>query len=233
VIIMADVDAYGQIIMANGAVIPLFRADLAEATEEEIFTDSNFVGSAQNAGTYATQTLGNARAVAAGVNAENDMTYCYIRSAGTIKAALPVSGLNSGAGMPAALPYAKALVSGDQCIAMANGVSDREVALSVACSNGEYHVFSVTPGAGGEHSLISVLSGLSVGETLQGRTVTHAFAMGGNNAANFSSPIYFVNGSGVPIGSVTPNDPAVDTGTYSPCRVNIALNTRAVFRTDA
>jgi hypothetical protein len=230
---MADVDAYGQIIMANGAVIPLFRADLAEATEEEIFTDSNFVGSAQNAGTYATQTLGNARAVAAGVNAENDMTYCYIRSAGTIKAALPVSGLNSGAGLPAPLPYAKVLVSGDQAIAMANASSDREVALSVACSNGEYHVFSVTPGASGEHSLISVLSGLSIGETLQGRTVTHAFAMGGNNAANFSSPIYFVNGSGVPIGSVTPNDPAVDTGTYSPCRVSIALNTRAVFRTDA
>ena len=58
-------------------------------------------------------------------------------------------------------------------------------------------------------------------------------SMGGNNSANFSSPIYFVNGSGVPIGSVTPNDPAVDTGTYSPCKAVIALNTRAVFRTDA
>ena len=65
------------------------------------------------------------------------------------------------------------------------------------------------------------------------RTVTHAFSMGGANAANFTSPIYIVNGSGVPIGSVTPNDPAVDTGTYHPCRVNIALNSRAVFRTDA
>jgi|TARA_R110001583_G_scaffold78465_1_gene212660 hypothetical protein len=230
---MADVDAYGQIIMANGAVIPLFRADLAEAAEEEIFTDTNFVGSAQNAGTYATQTLGNVRMVSAGVNAENDMSYCYIRSAGTIKAALPVSGLNSGAGLPAPLPYAKALVSGDQAIAMANATSDREVALSVACSNGEYHVFSVTPSGAAEHELVSVLTGLGVGETLQGRVVTHAFAMGGNNSANFSSPIYFVNGSGVPIGSVTPNDPAVDTGTYSACRAQIALNTRAVFRTDA
>ena len=48
---MADVDAYGQLVMTNGQVIPLFRADLAEAAEEEIFTDTNFVGSAQNAGT--------------------------------------------------------------------------------------------------------------------------------------------------------------------------------------
>ena len=57
--------------------------------------------------------------------------------------------------------------------------------------------------------------------------------MGGNNAANFSSPIYFLNGSGTPIGSVTPNDPAVDTGLFQSCVAQIALNTRVVFRTDA
>jgi hypothetical protein len=230
---MADVDAYGQLITANNACVPLARTDLAEAAEEEIFTDSNFVGSNQNAGTYATQTLGNAVVTAGGVAAENDMTYAYIRSAGKIKIALPVSGLSSGSGLPGMLPYRKQLVSGDQCIAMANATSDREVGLSVACSNGEYHVFSSTPAGAGEHALTSVLTGLSIGETLQGRTVTHAFAMGGNNSANFSSPVYIVNGSGVPVASVTPNDPAVDSGTYERCVAQIELNTRAVFRTDA
>ena len=230
---MADVDAFGQLVMGNGAVIPLFRADLAEAAEEEIFTDSNFVGSAQTAGTYATQTLGNPVVASGGISAENDMSYCFVRSAGTIKLALPVSGLNSGMGLPSRLPYPKRLASGDQIIAAATAVTDREVSLSVACSNGEYHCFHVTPASGGEHELVSVLTGLGIGQTLQNRRVTHAFSMGGNNAANFSSPIYFVNGSGVPIGSVTPNDPAVDTGTFHPCVVNIALNTRAVFRTDA
>ena len=230
---MADVDAYGQLIMGNTAVVPLARTDLAEASEEEIFTDSNFVGSNQNAGTYATQTLGSSTVTAGGIAAENDMTYAFIRSAGKIKIALPVSGLSSGTGLPGALPYSKQLVSGDQCIAMANAASDREVALSVACSNGEYHVFSVTPAGAGEHTLVSVLTGLGIGETLQNRTVTHAFSMGGNNSGNFSSPIYIVNGSGVPIASVTPNDPAVDSGTYQTCRARIELNTRAVFRTDA
>ncbi len=230
---MADVDAFGQIVMTNGQVIPLYNAAQTEAGEEEIPTDSNFVGSAQNAGTYATQTLGSQVAAFAGANAENDMTYCFVRSAGKIKLALPVSGLNSGSGLPGRLPYPKQLVSGDQVVGMANATSDREVGLSVACSNGEYHVFSVTPSGSGEHELVSILTGLGIGETLQGRTVTHAFAMGGNNAANFSSPIYIVNGSGVPIGSVTPNDPAVDSGTYEPCRAAIALNSRAVFRTDA
>ena len=230
---MADVDAFGQLVMGNGAVVPLYRADLAEAAEEEIFTDSNFVGSSQTAGTYATQTLGSAVVAAAGISAENDMSYCFIRSAGTIKLALPVSGLNSGMGLPSGLPYPKRLVSGDQVIAAATATSDREVSLSVACTNGEYNIFSVTTSGAGEHELVSVLTGLGIGQTLQNRRVSHAFSMGGANAANFSSPIYIVNGSGVPIGSVTPNDPAVDTGTYHPCRVNIALNSRAVFRTDA
>lgn len=230
---MADVDAYGQLVMGNGAVVPLWRSDLQESAEEEIYTDSNFVGSAQNAGTYATQTLGNAVVASGGISAENDMTYCFVRSAGTIKLALPVSGLSSGMGLPSALPYPKRLVSGDQVIAMANPTSDREVSLSVACTNGEYHCFTVTPASGGEHELVSVLTGLGIGETLQGRQISHAFSMGGNNAANFSSPIYIVNGSGVPIASVTPNDPAVDTGTYHPCRAAVQLNSRAVVRTDA
>jgi len=230
---MADVDAYGQLIMTNGACIPLARTDLAEGTEEAISTDQNFVGSEQNAGTYATQTLGAATVAFGGICAENDMTYAFVRSAGKIKLALPVSGLSSGTGLPGRLPYAKQLVSGDQVIAMSNATSDREVGLSVACSNGEYHVFSNTPSGAAENELVSVLTGLGIGETLQGRTVTHAFAMGGNNSANFSSPIYIVNGSGVPIASVTANDPAVDSGTFEVCRAQIALNSRAVFRTDA
>jgi len=230
---MASVDSYAQLTMRNGAVVPLSNTALTEATEDEILTDQNFVGSQQPAGTFATQSLSNPVVIAAGVSAENDVTYSYVRSAGKIKLALPVSGLSSGMGLPGALPYPQALVSGDSVVTMANAVADRQVGLSVACSSGEYHCFQVTPTGTGEHELVSVLTGQSIGETLQGRTVTHAFAMGGNNAANFTSPIYFLNGSGTPIGSVTPNDPAVDTGLYQRCQASIMLNTRVVFRTDA
>lgn len=230
---MADVDAFGQLVMRGGSVVPLLNTAQTEASEEETKTDSNFVGSEQSAGTFATQSLSSAVVLAGGITSENDTTYSFVRSAGKIKIALPVSGLNGGSGLPGRLPYAKALVSGDQVITMANAASDREVSLSVACSNGEYHVFAATPSGSGEHSLVSVLTGNSIGETLQGRTVTHAFSMGGNNAGNFTSPIYILNGSGTPIASVTQNDPAVDSGTYEACFARIALNTRAVFRTDA
>ncbi|AXQ66298.1 MAG: hypothetical protein [Virus sp.] len=230
---MANVDSYGQLVMRNNMVVPLSNAATTEATEDSIPTDANFVGSAQTAGTFATQSLGSSVVVAAGLSAENDVSYAYVRSAGKIKLALPVSGLSSGMGLPAPLPYPAQLVSGDDVVAMTNAVSDREVSLSVACSSGEYHVFAVTPNALKEWELLSILTGQSIGETLQGRTVTHAFAMGGNNAANFVSPIYFLNGSGTPIGTVTPNDPAIDSGLYQRCVVPIALNTRVVFRTDA
>lgn len=230
---MANVDSYAQLTMRGGAVVPLANTALLEGTESEIQTDANFVGSAQPAGTFATQSLPNPVVMSGGVSAENDMTYAYVRSAGKIKLALPVSGLSSGMGLPGALPYPKQLVSGDSVIAMSNPVAERLVGLTVACSSGEYHCFSVRPGGAGEFELVSVLTGQSIGETLQGRTVTHAFAMGGNNSANFISPIYFLNGSGTPIGSVTPNDPAVDTGLFQVCVAQIALNTRVVFRTDA
>ena len=230
---MVDVDSFGQLITSRNAVVPLARTDLLQGTAEEVFTDSNFVGSNQNAGTYATQTLGAGAVVAAGITSENDTTWAYIRSAGEIKLALPVSGINGGHNLPGTLPYPKALVSGDQCMVLSSAVADRDVSLSVACTNGDYHIFEITPAASGEHELLSILTGLSVGQTLSGRTVSHAFSMGGNNSANFSSPIYFVDGSGVPIASVTPNDPAVDSGTFQPCRAQIALNTRCVFRTDA
>jgi hypothetical protein len=232
---MADVDAYGQLIMRGGAVCPLARTDIAEGTEEEIQTDQNYVGSAQTAGTFVTQTLASHVCVAAGITAENDMSYCAIMSAGKIKAATPVSGLNGGAGLPAPLPYPKQLVSGDQVKALASAAATRTISLCVACSNGEYHIFTVTPSgaAAAGHELVSILTGLGVGATLQNRTITHAFSMGGNNAANLSSPVYFVNGSGTPIASVTPNDPAVDSGKYEPCFCPVALNTRALVSTDA
>ena len=156
---MANVDSYAQLIMRNSNVVPLANTALTEATEDEIQTDSNYVGAASPAGTFATQSLTNPVVIAGGVSCENDCTYAYVRSAGLIKLALPVSGLSSGMGLPGALPYPKALVSGDSVIVMANAVADREVSLSVACSTGAYHVFSVTPAGAGEHELVSVLTG--------------------------------------------------------------------------
>ena len=235
---MADVNCYGSVVSTRGGIVPLLNTAQTEASQEETKTDSNFVGSSQVFGTFASQQYGNFVAAKGGIQAENDMTYSFVRSAGKIKLALPIGGgagtSGGNCGLPAPLPYPKQILSGDQVITMANAGTDREAAVSVACSNGEYHVFAKTVSGSGEQELLSILDGSSIGLTLQGRTITHWFAVAGANDAELTSPVYLLDGSGVPIASVGFSAGAGDcAATYHPTRVNVALNSRLVFRTDA
>ena len=76
---MADVDGFGQLVMRGGGIVPLSNTALSEGGFEEIQTDANFVGSAQNAGTFATQSLKNPVVMRAGITATTDMCAAYIR----------------------------------------------------------------------------------------------------------------------------------------------------------
>ena len=235
---MANVNCYGQVVSNRGSIVPLHNSATTEAAQDEIRTDADFVGSAQVFGTFANQQYPGFVAVSAGLQAENDFTWAMIQSAGHIKLALPIGG-GAGAsggncGLPATLPYPKQIASGDTCEVMVNAGTDREAAVSVACSSGEYHIFSVTVSGSGEQELVSILDGQSLGLTLQGRVITHWFAMAGANDTELESPVYVLDGSGVPIGSVGFSAGAGDcAGTFSTCRVPVALNSRMVFRTDA
>jgi len=235
---MANVNCYGSVVSNRSSIVPLTNAATTEATQDEIRTDAAYVGSVQVFGTFATQQFPGFVATAAGLQAENDFTWAYVQSAGTIKLALPIGGgagtSGGNCGLPAALPYPKPIASGDSIQVMVNAGSDREAAVSVACTNGEYHVFSVTVSGSGEQEFVSVLDGQSLGLTLQGRTISHWFAVAGANDAELTSPVYVLDGSGVPIGSVSFTAGAGDcAATFAPCRVPVALNSRLVFRTDA
>ncbi|HIA02125.1 MAG TPA: hypothetical protein EYN66_09470 [Myxococcales bacterium] len=234
---MANVNAYGSLIGSAGATVPLLNTAQTEASEEEIKTDAALVGSAQTAGTFYVQQYGATPIVQAGIVTENDFSYCFVRSAGKIKLALPMgSGISGGSqGLPSRLPYPKALASGDQVICMANATSDREAAVSVACTNGEYHCFSVTASSSGEQEFVSVLDGQGIGVTLQGRRVAWWMASSGNNDAELTSPVYLLDGSGVPMASVGFTGSGSGSAmVFQPCvNGSIALNSRLVFRTDA
>ena len=233
---MANVNVYGGVKDRRGRIIPLHNSATTEATLDEVLTDSSLVGSQQSLGTYGDQ-LGNYVCASGGISMETDSTYNFVRSAGIIKGAF-AQGSNKDGGcspLPAPVPYPFRLASGDQLMVMVNAITDREASLTVACSNGEYHVFAVTPsGSSDFHEFVSVLTGNGIGETLQGRTVTHWYAYAGNNDAELTSMVNVVNGSGVPIGTVGFTNSGGSTAcTFAPSGgVPIALNSRAGFSTD-
>ena len=233
---MANVNCYGSLISSRYTTIPVLNTATTEATEDEVQTDSNYVGSNQAVGTFGTQQFGGFNLMKAGIIAENDMCYAYIKSAGKIKAALPMgSGLAGGSqGLPAALPRAVQLSSGDTLNVMVNAVSDRQASVSVCCSSGEYHIFETTASTSGEHEFKSILDGQGIGMTLQGRQIIAWFALSGNNDAELTSPVYLLDGSGVPTDSVSFSSSSASAGAvFQSCRANVALNSRLVYRTDA
>lgn len=234
---MADVNCYGSLVSNRYTTIPLLNAAQTEGGFEATSTDANFVGSAQAAGTFGAQMPGGFVVSKAGIVCENDFSASYILSAGKIKAALPMgTGIAGGSqGLPANLPYPKPLQAGDTVQTMASTTGDRTASVSVACASGEYHIFQVTPSGSGSHEFVSILDGTSsIGETLQGRTITHWFATSGNNDAELTSPVYLLNGSGVPAGSVSfTSSGGAAAAIYQPCRHQVALNFRLTFRTDA
>jgi len=231
---MADVDASGVIIGKNGFVIPLLRTDLLEGTEEPVSTDVNYTVSAQSAGQYATQSGRGFVAVQAMMTAENQATYAYVLGlGGQIKIALPVAATSAANG-PEALPYAKSLVSGDTVRMMSNTATDRQVCLTVATKQGTYACFENTPTGAGEFELTHIITGQSLGQSLDGQTLSHVFvsAYGHNNIIS-GGGVYVLNGSGSVVGAASAMDSQLGALSWSRVNIPIGLSFQAVVRTDA
>ena len=231
---MADVAASGVIIGKNGFVIPLLRTDLAEGSEEAVDTDVNYTVSSQSAGQYATQSGRGFLAVQSMMTAENQATYAYVLGlGGQIKLALPVAATSAANG-PEALPYAKTLVSGDSVRMMSNTSTDRQVALTVATKQGNYAIFQNTPTGSGEVELTHVITGQSIGQSLDGQTLSHVFvsAYGHNNIIS-GGGAYILNGSGSVVGAASAMDSQLGALSWSRVNIPIGLSFQAVVRTDA
>jgi len=229
---MADVDASGVLVSTRFHVIPLLNAAQTEGSLEEIQSDVNYTGVATSAGEYGT-TFGAYQVASAKISAENQMSYCFIRSGGAIKAALPVSKTCIGGG-PYPLPKTVWLAAGDQVVGVANTSTDREVALSVCCASGRYAIFAVTPSTSGQAELTHVISGQTLGQTLTGETIIAAFATSeGSPEVTSGSGVFILDGSDRVVGAVAATDTTQGAAQFQPNRIPILLNTRAVVQTDA
>lgn len=232
---MADVDCSGFLTSPRQFPVAVLNTAQTEGAEEAVPVDLNVYGAADNVGTFVSQVGGGAWVCNGGVvSCENQTSYAWIRSQGLIKMVIQGGHTARYTASSRTAPYPKTLLAGDELIVAANTATDRECALCVATNRGDYHIFSVTPSGAADNALVSILTGNSIGQTLQGQTVTHAYitSEGGEEIIS-AAGCYILDGSGTPVGCVPATNSNKATAEWQRMNVPITLNTTAVVKTDA
>lgn len=231
---MATVDCTGVLVCADGFTIPLGNT-MAEGTQTELQTSTDFTQLAQSAGVYATQAGRSTTVVAAMITAENQCTYAYIYgSGGNIKEMLPTSQTCRAKG-PIALMRPTRLEAGDTVQVMTNTATDREFCL-VLQSPQQSHAFSATPSGAGQLSLTSILgTSKTIGEVFQGQVLTGGWGVS-TGEANIITPgggALIVNGAGTAVGAISAIDTQFHSTEQVALRIPIGLSFSGVIQTDA
>jgi hypothetical protein len=226
---MANTAVSGTLFCSDGTEIPLYVAAVAEGTATAITTStqSNFTVSAVAVGTaYAGKQVVASSPIMGDGDGNTTASYAYILRAGTIISILPVGLAGIVTDSKIRLPKPVNLIAGDQVYCMMNAVSDRECALAVFTNKGNSHVFAVTPSSGATNSLVSVLTGNKIGETLQGENLTMAYATSIDRVklAPSGMGIYVVDDKNNIVGSILANAPTTQQPMMNPCNIKIGLN---------
>ena len=225
---MADVACSGTLFCADGTIIPVYRSDLAEGTEEEVQTYDNYSVTAMSVGTYA---QGKTVIASSPIMCKNGAAYAYLLRQGKIIQIYPV-GVNSSGNVASltSIPTCNAvtLMAGDKLMVMANTASDREAALSVYTNQGVSHIFTVTPSGGATNNMVSILTGNNIGDTLQGQVVTKAWLTSIDGTKIISGAgVMVADDRNTVVGSVSSTDPSLARVLASPCAIPIGLNYQA------
>ncbi len=218
---MANVNVSGILQCADGTIIPL-DATLAEGTESNLTTNTDYTVSASNVGDYAPgQTITHAY-----VQADHNISYCYILRQGLIATIIPVGvkGLACKAPLPLCQPFT--LQPGDIVRCLAVTAAARTTATCVYTNRGVYRIFDVAS-ASGNVEPVDLQTNNSVGDTLQGQVIIKAFCTAGslgNAELVDAGGVLMLNEKGMPVGAVPANSPANENVFWSDVRIPVALN---------
>ena len=218
---MANVNVSGILKCADGTIIPLSET-LAEGTESDLKTNTSYTVTASQVGDYApgkTVTHGY-------VQADHNISYCYILRQGLIATIIPVGvkGLAANAPLPLCVPFT--LQPGDIVRALAVTAASRATATCVYTNRGVYRIFDVDS-ASGNVEPVDLQTNNSAGDTLQGQTVIKAFNTAGslgNCELIDGGGALMLNEKGMPVGAVPCNSPANQPVYWSDVQIPVALN---------
>ena len=218
---MANVNVSGWLHCSDGTIVPL-DATLAEGTESNLTTNTDYTVTAQNVGDYAPgKTI-----TKASIQADHDISYAYILRQGLIATILPVSvkGVSGAAALPLCAPFT--LQPGDIVRCLTVTAASRAGAIAVYTNKGVYRIFDGTL-ASGNVEFVDLQTSNSVGDTIQGQVITRAFFTAGslgNTELIDAGGAMMLNEQGMPVGIVPGNAPAVAPVFWSECSIPVALN---------
>jgi|TARA_R110000824_G_scaffold290301_1_gene478786 hypothetical protein len=219
---MADVNVTGTLICADGTIIPLLDADMAEGTEEPLSTNSAYTVSVSAIGDYAPGKV----VVAASIEGDHSISYAYILRQGLIATILPVSvkGVSGSGPMPLCAPFQ--VQPGDIVRVLVVTAAARTASVCVYTNRGVYRIFTIAS-ASGNVQPVDLQTGNGLGDTLQGQVIMKAFCTSGSlaNSEKISSGgVLALNEKGMPVGLVPTNSPQLSAVNWSDVRIPVALN---------
>ena len=136
------------------------------------------------------------------ISASGVVAWAYLSRRGEILACLPTASSEQSTGAVSIAPIV--LQAGDsiQVLTVASTAGLRQVNYNVVCTDGTNAIFSVQPSTGtsGSSSLLHVVSGQGLGESLTGRTIRSHYATGGEGARYAGGSVLCVNDRGLPMG---------------------------------
>lgn len=218
---MANVNVSGILTCSDGTIIPLDKT-CAEGTEENLTTNTDYCTVASNIGDYAPGKV----VTHAYIQADHDISYCFILRQGLIASILPVGvkGLAGSAPLPLCAPFQ--LQAGDIVRVLAVTAASRATATCVYTNQGVYRIFDVDS-ASGNVEPVDLQTNNSVGDTLQGQVIIKAFTTAGSlgNAELIDGGgALMLDERGMPVGAVPCNSPANQPVFWSDVRIPVALN---------
>ena len=224
---MTDVSGFAQ--FSDGTSVPLFNGGMTEGTLGEIQTNPAYTVTAQSLGTYAPgKTL-----VSLYAYSENNASYCYL-----LRQGLPIffgsvgkSGVVSYGNKK--FPKTVVLQPGDTVQVLPQAAGNRTCAFVAHCNDGTQRVFTATPSGAATTSLTDTITGNLIGETLQGKRITHAMALSVDGTKITSGGVVVVNAQGAVVGVMATGSPIEAQVCFSPFNTAIGLNFDAQIVTDA
>lgn len=232
---MANFVVTGSIRFSDGTSVPLLNAAMAEsatglaATSVELQTSAAYTVSAQSIGSYAQgKTM-----VSAQILSTHSVTNAYIDRQGLPLAFL--AGCGAGVSSQGLVPTkAVRFQPGDTIQVCCSAAATRTMALTVRTNRGEERCFVGTSAGGDTTSLVDQTTGNSIGETLQGQTITSAMcsSVDGIKITSGGGAV-ILNAQGAVVGSVNACDDGLAQPDWVPMNTTIQLNFAAQYITSA